>query len=501
MKKRGIYRTRVARGLSEEALAFVSSVREDERIFGEDIDGTEAHNLMLHERGIISRGELRKILAALERIRTLKRAGKLRIDPRFEDVHEFLEARVIETIGMEVGGKLHTGRSRNDQVALDTRMRVRTELNELSGSLLALIEALLKLAAETLNTPMVLYTHTQHAQIGTFGHYLLAQADILLKDFDRLDNCYKNVNLSPLGACAIGGSSFDLDRDRTASLLGFDGIVENSVEAVSSRDFALEAACAVSILMSDLSRISEDLVLWSSEEFGYLTLADEYASTSSVMPQKKNPCTLELIRGRTGEVYGALAGLFSMAKGLMTGYSRDLQQTKPLLWRCFDFVRSSVEILTGVIATLGIREERMRKAASESYAPALDLAEGLVKETGISFREAHAVVGEVVRRAVGSKLKLRDVDPKMVKSAAKKVLGKRIAVSGELIMKFTDPASSLSERRTRGSPSPKEAAKMLDVAKKALASRKRKLADRFRNLENADLRLRREVRKALGRKT
>lgn len=495
--KGGIYRARVKKGMKEKALAFISSAREDERIFEEDIDGTEAHDLMLHELGLISGVELKKILNALERIRALKRSGRIRIEPGFEDVHEFLESRVIEEVGMKVGGKLHTGRSRNDQVALDIRMRLRAELNELSGSLLGLVETILKRAAGTIDTPMVLYTHTQHAQIGTFGHYLLAQASILLKDFDRLESCYRNVNLSPLGACAIGGSSFELNRSRTASLLGFDGMVENSVEAVSSRDFALEAACAVSVLMSNLSRISEDFVLWSSEEFGYLVLADEYASTSSVMPQKKNPCTLELIRGRTGEVHGALAGLFSMAKGLVTGYSRDLQAMKPLLWRCFDLTKDSVEIMTGIVSTLRVMDVRMREVASESYALALDLAEGLVKGAGISFREAHSVVGEVVRMAVKSKLKLKDVDANMIESAAGKVLGKKIPVSEEFVKRSVDPSFSLSERRTLGSPSPKESARMLGGAEKALTLRKRALLDRLRKLELAKVGLRRAVKRAL----
>ncbi|MEM3004855.1 MAG: argininosuccinate lyase [Candidatus Bathyarchaeia archaeon] len=322
----GVYRSRLAGRPDEYAAKFMSSIEDDVRILLDDILGTMAHDIMLCEKKIISQQDLKEILTALEELRTLWIQNKIKLDPSFEDVHEYVEDYVIEKVGLQVGGKLHTGRSRNDQVALDQRMALRRELNDLRMRLLDLIMVLLEAAAENYDSPMVGYTHTQHAQITSFGHYLLAYVDVLFRDLDRIRECYARIDRSPLGACALAGSSLPLDRWRTAQLLGFTSIVENSIDAVSSRDFAVETLACLSILMSDLSRVSEDLILWSSSEFGYVEVDDAYASTSSVMPQKKNPCTLELIRGKAGRVYGELVNSLTIVKGLMTGYNRDLQE-------------------------------------------------------------------------------------------------------------------------------------------------------------------------------
>jgi len=495
---RGVYRARLAGKFDEKTARFVSSLREDERIFEEDIDGTEAHNIMLHEQGIISKDDLKKILSALEKLRSQKRRGKLEMGPEFEDVHEFLEAHVIREVGVEVGGKLHTGRSRNDQVAVDIRMRVRSELNEVSEKVLDLVEALLKVAEKNTESPMVLYTHTQHAQIGVFSHYLLAYTEGLLRDLQRLQHCYDRVNLSPLGAGPIGGSSLNINRSRTASLLGFDGVLENSIDAVSSRDFALETASALAILMSGLSRIAEDLIAWSSAEFGYLELADEYASTSSIMPQKKNPCTLELIRGKTGQVYGALTSLLTTMKGLPTGYNRDLQETKGPLWTSLDAVKASLEVLAGVISTLRVDKERMREAASEGYVVAVDLAERLVEETGLSFREAHKLVGNLVKESVASGVKPPEWKPEMLEELAERVLGKGLKVSAKVVREAVDPQSCLLRRRTVGSPAPLEVKRMLKDCWRSLQDQRGKLASRVRALEKSRGMLRETVKKYIS---
>lgn len=491
MDEKGIYRARVSKALGEDLWKFVSSLREDERMVEDDIDGTEAHEIMLHERGILSREELKAILSSLERVREEHRKGKL--EGKFEDIHELLEARVIAEVGVKTGGKLHTGRSRNDQVALDLRLRLRKELNLVSASLLELVEVLLRRAEEHLETPLVLLTHTQHAQLGTVGHYLLAQADLLLRDFDRMDDCYRRVNLCPLGGGAVGGSTFPLDRKRIASLLGFEGLVENSLDAVSSRDAVLEAAACMSLLMTHLSRMAEDLILWSTQEFGYVELSDEYSSTSSAMPQKKNPCTLELIRGRVGEVHGSLLSLLTLLKGIPSGYNRDLQQVKPPLWRCLDETRSCLEVMRGVVETMEVKEERMASSASLSWALAWDLAEGLVREAGLSFREAHAVVGEAVREAFSSGLTVRDLSVELLERAGERALGRKVRVERK-VLRYLDPLFSLRMRRTQGSPSPREVRRMLEARKRELGRRRARLSLRRRRVEEAGEKLARMVK-------
>lgn len=327
-----LFRSRLAKEFDDRTARFHTSVVEDLRIFEDDIGGTEAHDIMLHEQGIIPWQALKQILKALEEIRDEWLRGEVEIGVEYEDVHEYIEARVIEKVGIEVGGMIHTGRSRNDQVMVDVRLRVRQELLESAEGVLSLVDAMLERAEQHVETLMMLYTHGQHAQVGTFAHYLTAYADALLRDFQRLMDCYGRVNRNPLGAGPVGGTSIAIDRQRTTELLGFDGLVENSIDATSGRDWAVEAAAACAILMSSLSRATADLIEWSTAEFGYVELADEYSSSSSIMPQKKNPSTLELIRGKTGEVYAALMELLTIVKGVPSGYSQDLQGTKPPLW-------------------------------------------------------------------------------------------------------------------------------------------------------------------------
>ncbi len=478
----GVYRSRLSGGLVESTAKFMSSIKDDDRILLEDILGTMAHDIMLYEQRIISRQDLKEILAALEELRTMWIQGKIELDPNFEDVHEFVEDYVLRKIGLEVGGKLHTGRSRNDQVTLDQRMSLRKELNEVSQKLLDFIEVLLERAAENSGSLMVGYTHTQHAQTTSFGHYLLAYVDCLFRDLERIRECYVRLNNSPLGACALAGSTFPLDRKRTAKLLGFNGLVENSIDAVSSRDFALESLACLAVLMAHLSRISEDLILWSSSEFGYVEVADAYASTSSVMPQKKNPCTLELIRGKTGTVYGGLLNLLTTVKGLMTGYNRDLQEAKRPLWVSIDTAKDCLNIIAGAVKTLKVNQKRMFDVASGSYASAIDLAEELVRK-GLSFREAHKLVGNIVRESVESKKTLSSLTPEKIEKTAERILGKKVKITVEELGRVLDPAASLSSRRTVGSPNPEEIKRMIKERKEKLNKSKALLEDEVERLE------------------
>jgi len=457
----GLYRSRVDGGNIDYVARFSSSLADDKRIFEEDIDGTEAHDIMLHEQGIIEREDLVTILGALEKLRREWEAGRTRLEGKYEDVHEFIEACVIDLVGMEAGGKLHTGRSRNDQVALDIRMRLRKDLNSASNLILELVDTLFSKAEAHLRTPFILYTHTQHAQIGTFGHYLLAYAEMLLRDAQRLQDCYDRVNLSPLGAGPVGGTSLGINRDRTAMLLGFDGLVKNSLDATSSRDFMLEAAACLATLMVSMSRLVEDLILWSSSEFGFVELSDEFASVSSIMPQKKNPTVLELIRGKTGRVIGNLTGLLTILKGLSSGYSSDLQETKPLLWDSCDQASDSLKVLTGAISSMRVDTERLALAASASYVFATDLAERLVAEKLLTFREAHRVVGNLVRDMVSNDIKPKDVSSSMVEETAEKALKRKIHVKPAFVSEAKDPARSILNRKSLGSPNPAQCEQLL----------------------------------------
>ena len=477
-----IYRSRLPSKTEEKTLRFITSLKEDEKIFEEDIDGTEAHDIMLHEQGIITEEDLKKILISLEKLREEKNNGQVKFDSAYEDVHELIESYVINEIGIEAGGKLHTGRSRNDQVALDIRMSLRSDLNNLAGLLLTLAETILKRAEENKRTAMILYTHTQHAQVGTFSHYLLAYVEVLLRDFQRLQNCYDRVNRSPLGAGPIGGTSIAIDRNRTAFLLGFDGLSENTIDAVSSRDFMLEAASILAIIMSELSRIAEDLILWSSTEFRYLEIDDKYASVSSIMPQKKNPNALELIRGKTGSVYANLTNLLTIVKGLPSGYSSDLQETKLPLWNSLDIVQNSLDVLTGIIATLKENKKHMIDVISESYAFAVDLAEQLVETTDLSFREAHRVVGTLVSEMVSLGMKPTDLQPKTVEIVAEKVLNKKIKVESTLIENAFNPEVILAERKSIGGPSSKEIERMIKTRREVCKNNKEILAKRVEQL-------------------
>ncbi|MDH5791329.1 MAG: argininosuccinate lyase [Candidatus Bathyarchaeota archaeon] len=489
-----LFRSRLAREFDERTARFHTSVVEDLRIFEDDIDGTEAHDIMLHERGIIPREALRKILGSLEEIRGQWRRGEVEIGAEYEDVHEYIEAGVIERVGIEVGGMIHTGRSRNDQVVVDMRLRVRDELLETAGQLLELVSALLRRAGEHAETLMMLYTHGQHAQVGTFAHYLVSYADALLRDFERLMECYARVNLNPLGAGPVGGTSIGVDRERTRELLGFDGLVENSIDATSGRDWACEVASVCSILMGNLSRAAADLLEWSTVEFGYVELADEYASSSSIMPQKKNPSTLELIRGKSAEVYGCLVELLTMVKGVNSGYYQDLQQTKIPLWRCLDTTRTSLEVMTGVVSTLKVDAGRMRERLDGSLVVAVELAETLVTGAGLSFREAYRLVAALVRESIEKGRGLSDLKPAEVDRKAREVLGKGVEVAEGILKEATDPEACLKRRSSRGSPNPIQVRKMLELRATLLGEYMRRLKEKEQKVSRAREGLRETVK-------
>ena len=452
----GLVRGRLAKEFDDRTARFHTSIVEDLRMFNEDIDGTIAHDIMLCEQGIMEEDTLKKIIGALMEIKEEWNNGELTVGVEYEDIHEYIETRVIDKIGIEAGGAMHTGRSRNDQVMVDMKMVSKKEMLAIAENVLGIVKTMCELADKHVETPMVYYTHGQPAMIGTFGHYLLAYVDQYLRDYQRIKQCYDRVNYNPLGATAIGGTNFRISRLRTSELLGFDYIQENSVDAVSSRDWAIEITSVLSILLANISRMAADFVMWTGAEFQYITVADEYSSSSSIMPQKKNPSTIELIRGKSAEVFGTLQETLTMVKGLPTGYYQDLQQTKIALWRAFDTTRTSLEVLNGVISTLTVNPDMMMKQVKGSFIFAVQLAETLAEDPELSFRESYKITASVVANLISENRTLDDLMPDDVQKVAKELFNKDIKVSSSIAEKVADPIRALNNLRSPGSPHPAE---------------------------------------------
>ena len=379
---------------------FNSSIGFDCRMYRQDITGSMAHAAMLGATGILPKADADTLIDGLQTILDDLGSGKLQFDPTCEDIHMFVEQVLTERLG-DVGKKLHTARSRNDQVALDLRMYLREQCDAISAQVKTLIEALVDRAAEYKSAIMPGYTHLQRAQPITFGHHLMAYAMMLLRDRSRLSDCRKRMNRSPIGCCALAGTTYPTDRAMEAAQLGFDGICMNSLDGVSDRDFCAEFLSALSILMMHLSRLSEELILWTSWEFGFVELSDAYTTGSSMMPQKKNSDMAELIRGKTGRVYGDLVGLLTMLKGLPMAYNKDMQEDKEGVFDACDTVSMCLPVMTGMIETMTAKPEAMKKAAQRGFINATDLADYLVRK-GLPFRSAYKISGAIVGDCVKS---------------------------------------------------------------------------------------------------
>lgn len=390
---RGRFQREAARGAAE----YTASLSFDQRLYPYDIRGSIAHARMLAKQGVISSAEAEAIVKGLNSICAEIAKGKFQFKPELEDIHMAIESRLIEKIG-EVGGKLHTARSRNDQVALDMRLMVKDKVAETISKLRALQEAIVTLAETNKSAVMPGYTHLQPAQPVLFAHHLLAYFEMLQRDADRLSDCLKRADVLPLGSGALAGVAYNIDRESVARELGFSRISQNSIDAVSDRDFVLDYEATASICMMHISRLAEEIVLWSSAEFSFIELDDAYATGSSIMPQKKNPDVAELARGKTGRVYGHLIGLLTTMKGLPLAYDRDIQEDKEGLFDTADTLLSTLNVLAGMVATLKVKPENMAKAVKRGYLLATDLADYLVKK-GEIFRTAHGIVGRLVRYA------------------------------------------------------------------------------------------------------
>ena len=373
---------------------FNSSIGFDCRMYRQDITGSMAHAAMLGATGILPKADADTLIDGLQTILDDLGSGKLQFDPTCEDIHMFVEQVLTERLG-DVGKKLHTARSRNDQVALDLRMYLREQCDAISAQVKTLIEALVDRAAEYKSAIMPGYTHLQRAQPITFGHHLMAYAMMLLRDRSRLSDCRKRMNRSPIGCCALAGTTYPTDRAMEAAQLGFDGICMNSLDGVSDRDFCAE------FLSTHLSRLSEELILWTSWEFGFVELSDAYTTGSSIMPQKKNSDMAELIRGKTGRVYGDLVGLLTMLKGLPMAYNKDMQEDKEGVFDACDTVSMCLPVMTGMIETMTAKPEAMKKAAQRGFINATDLADYLVRK-GLPFRSAYKISGAIVGDCVKS---------------------------------------------------------------------------------------------------
>jgi len=450
-------RGRFQKAADKLVAAYTTAIPFDWRLSHQDISGSLAHARMLARQGIISGEEAEVITRGLASIREEIEQGKFQFKPEMEDVHMAIEARLMETVG-EVGGKLHTARSRNDQVALDLRLWTKEAIPATLDKLKGLQGALIGLAEANKNTVMPGYTHLQSAQPVLLAHHLLAYFEMLQRDIDRFHDCLKHTDVMPLGSGALAGVAYDVDREFLARELGFSRVSRNSIDAVSDRDFALEYEAAASIGMMHLSRLAEEIILWSSAEFDFIEIDDAYATGSSIMPQKKNPDAAELARGKTGRVYGRLMALLTMMKALPLAYNRDLQEDKEGLFDTVDTLLTTLEVFAGLVATLRVKAENTGRAAARGYILATDLADYLVKK-GEAFRTAHDIVARLVSYAAKKGKPFGELSLTEYKDFS--------PLFGEDVYAIT-VESSLASKDVIGGTAPKRVAQALAAAKKMM---------------------------------
>ncbi len=399
-----LWKGRFKKELAKETNDFNSSIKFDQRMFEEDIIGSIAHAAMLGASGIIEQSESEKITDGLTSILSDLKSGALTIDESAEDIHTFIEGELTARLG-DAGKRLHTARSRNDQVALDIRLTLRKEIGEIEGLVKALIEVICEKAEENKQTIMPGYTHLQRAQPITFAHHIMAYAAMLCRDLDRLKDVKRRMNLCPLGSGALAGTTYPIDRETVAEQLGFDGITLNSLDGVSDRDFCMELAAALSIIMVHLSRFSEEIILWCSWEFKFIELDDAFSTGSSIMPQKKNPDIAELVRGKSGRVFGDLTALLTVMKGIPLAYNKDMQEDKDAIFDAVDTVKMCLTAFTPMIDTMTVLADNMRNAAARGFINATDCADYLVGK-GLPFRDAYKATGELVALCIDKGLTL-----------------------------------------------------------------------------------------------
>lgn len=478
---------------SSDIAEYTSSTADDKILLIPVVKINKAHMVMLADRGIVEQKEAALCLSALDSI-----PESMKLDPKLEDVHMNVEKFVSDRVGRDVGGRLHTAKSRNDQVATAIRLALRKHLTDIISTMLELRGVLLNRCDEGLRVLMPGYTHLQHAQPITLAHNLLAHHDALTRDTERLFQTLVRVNQSPMGAAALATTTFKINRLMVAELLGFQGLVENSVDAVSARDFAVEVISDLALMMSDLSRVAEELVLWSSREFGVVDMPDEYVSTSSIMPQKKNPVVAELVRAKTSHVYGDLFASLAIVKALPYSYNLDLQELTPHLWDACDVAISSARMMTGLIDGAKFDAKRLRELVRGDMSTATDLADLLVKELGIPFRLAHQAVGVIVTKAISQGKALEQVSGEEVTGVLKEMLGRDYVISEELLTGALSPRRSVLSRAVAGGPAPAQVRRMILARRRRLHADSKVLASFFTRLSRAETSLSEAVNRIRG---
>ena len=449
---------RSSQGVDSRVNAFNSSIAFDGRMYKQDIQGSIAHATMLGEQGIISMSDSLELIGGLKEILADIESGKLQFDMTAEDIHMFIEAELTKRLG-DVGKRLHTSRSRNDQVALDIRLYLRDAIKELRELVVSLVKVLCSIADENTETIMPGYTHLQRAQPITFGHHMMAYAQMLLRDIERFDDTLRRMNVSPLGSCALAGTTYHINRDRTAELLGMEAPMVNSLDGVSDRDFCIELASAISICMMHLSRFSEEIIMWCSWEFKFIELSDRFSTGSSIMPQKKNPDVTELIRGKTARVIGDNMTLLAMMKGLPLAYNKDMQEDKEAIFDAVDNLKLCLTTFIPMLETMTLYKDNMRKAAAKGFINATDCADYLVKK-GMPFRTAYKITGGLVAHCIEHGTTLEELT---------------LADYQKQSDHFTDDVyeaisldTCVRERKSFGGPAPESVKKQIELTRKKL---------------------------------
>ena len=439
---------------------FNASISFDQKFYRQDIRGSIAHATMLGATGIISKEETEAIISGLNKILEDVESGELEISSKYEDIHSFVEATLIDRIG-DAGKKLHTGRSRNDQVALDMRLYTRDEVLQIRDLIVTLMKELHKLMKENLSTYMPGFTHLQKAQPVTFAHHVGAYMEMFKRDYGRLSDIYDRMNYCPLGAGALAGTTYPLDREMTASLLSFYGPTLNSMDSVSDRDYIIELLSALSTIMVHLSRFSEEIIIWNSNEYQFIELDDSYSTGSSIMPQKKNPDIAELVRGKTGRVYGALTSILTTMKGIPLAYNKDMQEDKELTFDAIDTVKGCIALFTGMISSMKLNKERMQTSAMMGFTNATDAADYLVKN-GVPFRDAHGIIGRLVLYCIEKNKAIDELSLDELK-----------AIDSHFEEDIFDAVSletCVNKRNTIGAPGPEAMKKVLEINEAFLSS-------------------------------
>lgn len=449
---------RFSKTLDKRTNDFNSSIRFDHKMYKEDIEGSIAHAKMLAKQHIIEKDDENKIIFGLNSILKDIENGSLEFDPNAEDIHMFIEAELTKRIGQS-GKKLHTARSRNDQVALDIRMYLKKQVIEIKQNLKNLIYTLLEKAKENTETIMPGYTHMQRAQPITFAHHLMAYVEMFKRDMERLTETYGRIDTCPIGSCALAGTTYNLDREFEAKELGFSKITNNSLDGVSDRDFIIELLADISIIMMHLSRISEEIILWSSWEFKFVELDDAFSTGSSIMPQKKNPDITELIRGKTGRVYGSLMGMLTVMKGTPLAYNKDMQEDKELVFDAIDTVNLSLSTIDPLIKTMTVLKENMKAAAEKGFINATDCADYLV-EKGLPFRDAYKVIGNIVKYCIENNTTLEKLDLSVYKQFN--------PVFEQDVYQAIDLINCVNKRNIIGGPAKEQVEKQIELVEKEL---------------------------------